>query len=197
MLICYHNLQASTIKAKRSPAIRKDNRLNDGIQARELRVIDDEGNQLGIISRQEALQLAAQKDLDLVVVSPSARPPVAKIIDWGKYNYQRTKQQKKNQANAKAKEMKQIRLGLKISDHDLGVKLNKVVQFFEAGHKVKFTIKYRGRELAHKELGFQLADKIVEKLGEYNVVVDQQPQMAGKQLNFVVRSSTNAKAKNS
>jgi translation initiation factor IF-3 len=130
-------------------------------------------------------------------VSPTAKPPVAKIIDWGKYNYQRTKQQKKNNANAKAKEMKQIRLGLKISDHDLGVKLNKVVQFFEAGHKVKFTIKYRGRELAHKELGYQLADKIIEKLSDYNVAVDQQPQMAGKQLNFVVRSSTNAKAKNS
>lgn len=84
--------------------------------------------------------------------------------------------------------MKQIRLGLKISDHDLGVKLKKVHQFFEAGHKVKFTIKYRGREMAHKELGFRLADKIVEQLGE-NVAVDQKPQLAGKQLNFVVRSS--------
>lgn len=141
------------------------------------------------------MQLAAQQDLDLVLVSPTARPPVAKIIDWGKYNYQRTKQQKKNQQNAKAKELKQIRLGLKISDHDLGVKLKKVNQFFEAGHKVKFTVKYRGRELAHKELGYQLAEKIIAELGD-DVAVDQQPQMAGKQLNFVVRS-TNAKAKNS
>lgn len=122
------------------------------------------------------------------MVSPSAKPPVAKIVDWGKYNYQKTKQQKKNQQNAKAKDLKQIRLGLKISDHDLGVKLKKVNQFFEAGHKVKFTVKYRGRELAHKELGFKLADKIVAELGE-NIVVDQQPQMAGKQLHFVVRSN--------
>lgn len=91
--------------------------------------------------------------------------------------------------------MKQMRLGLKIGDHDLEVKLKKVRKFLEAGHKVKFTIFYRGRELAHKEIGHQLADKIIEELGD-TIAVDQKPQFSGKQLIFVVRSTINAKAKN-
>jgi translation initiation factor IF-3 len=128
-------------------------------------------------------------------VSPEANPPVAKIVDWGKYNYQRTKQLQKSRAKAKPLDLKQMRFGLKISDHDLSVKLRKVEQFLEAGHKVKITVIYRGRELAHKELGFQLADKVIEQLGE-NISVDQKPQFAGRQLNFVVRSNKNAKAKN-
>lgn len=87
-----------------------------------------------------------------------------------------------------------MRFGLKISEHDLGVKLRKVTDFLEAGHKVKITVFYRGRELAHKELGFKLAEKVIEGFGE-TIVVEQQPQFAGKQLNFVVRSNNHAKAK--
>jgi translation initiation factor IF-3 len=159
-----------------------------------LRVIDDEGNQLGILSRNEALQAAADRDLDLVEVSPDAKPPVAKIVDWGKYNYQRTKQMQRNKRNTKSLDLKQMRFGLKISEHDLGVKLRKVTDFLEEGHKVKITIFYRGRELAHKELGFKLADKVISDLGD-SITVDQKPEFAGKQLNFVIRS-THAKAKN-
>lgn len=129
-------------------------------------------------------------------VSPDANPPVARIVDWGKFNYQRTKQQQKNRAKAKPLEIKQMRVGLKISDHDLSVKLRKVEQFLEAGHKVKITVIYRGRELAHKELGFTLADKIRQELGDH-IAVDQEPQFAGRQLNFVVRSGSRAKAQNS
>ena len=131
--------------------------------------------------------------MDLVEISPEANPPVAKIVDWGKYNYQRTKQLQKNKRNAKALEMKQMRFGLKISDHDLGVKLKKVVDFLENGHKVKITIFYRGRELAHKDLGFKLVEKVINDFGDA-IVVDQAPQFAGRQLNFVIRSS-HAKAK--
>lgn len=159
-----------------------------------MRVIDDEGNQLGIMSRNEALQAAAERELDLVEISPDAKPPVVKIVDWGKFNYQRTKQLQRNKRNTKTLELKQMRFGLKISGHDLEVKLRKVTDFLEEGHKVKITVFYRGRELAHKDLGFKLADKVISDLGE-NVVVDQTPQFAGKQLNFVIRSS-NAKAKN-
>ena len=159
-----------------------------------MRVIDENGNQLGILSRNEALQAAADQGLDLVEISPDANPPVVKIVDWGKYNYQRTKQLQRNKRTAKALEMKQMRFGLKISEHDLGVKLRKVTDFLEAGHKVKLVIFYRGRELAHKDLGFKLADKIISQLGE-SIAVDQNPEFAGKQLNFVIRS-TNAKAKN-
>jgi translation initiation factor IF-3 len=133
---------------------------------------------------------------DLVEVSPDANPPVAKIVDWGKYNYQRTKQlTERAAAKSKPLRFKQMRFGLKISEHDLLVKLRKVEQFLEAGHKVKITVIYRGRELAHKELGFQLAEKVIEHLGE-NISVDQAPQFAGRQLNFVVRSNRHAKAKN-
>ena len=96
--------------------------------------------------------MARAKGLDLVEISPGAVPPVAKIVDWGKYNYQKTKQAQKNKRSAKALEVKQMRFGLKISDHDLGVKLRKVTDFLETGHKVKITVFYRGRELAHKEL---------------------------------------------
>lgn len=131
--------------------------------------------------------------MDLVEISPDANPPVAKIIDWGKYNYQRTKQLQKNKKSAKALEVKQMRFGLKISDHDLGVKLKKVIDFLENGHKVKITVFYRGRELAHKELGFKLAEKVINDFGDA-IVVDQAPQFAGRQLNFVIRSS-HAKAK--
>lgn len=159
-----------------------------------MRVIDDEGNQLGIMSRNEALQAAAERELDLVEISPDAKPPVVKIVDWGKFNYQRTKQLQRNKRNTKTLDLKQMRFGLKISGHDLEVKLRKVTDFLEEGHKVKIVIFYRGRELAHKDLGFKLADKVISDLGE-NVVVDQTPQFAGKQLNFVIRSS-NAKAKN-
>lgn len=156
-------------------------------------MIDQDGKQLGVLSRAEALQIAQDQELDLVEISPDANPPVAKVIDWGKYNYQRTKQLQKNKRNAKALEVKQMRFGLKISDHDLGVKMRKVSGFLEVGHKVKITIFFRGRELAHKELGFKLADKVINDLGE-TIVVDQTPQFAGKQLNFVIRSN-HAKAK--
>lgn len=144
------------------------------------------------MSRSEALRVAEERGLDLVEVSPNANPPVAKIVDWGKYNYQRTKQAQKNKRNTKSFDIKQMRFGLKISDHDLDVKLRKVTDFLEAGHKVKITIFYRGRELAHKELGFRLAERVIEGFGD-GIVVEQQPQLAGKQLNFVIRSNTHAK----
>jgi translation initiation factor IF-3 len=149
---------------------------------------------LGVLSRTEALEAAKAADMDLIEVSPDASPPVAKIVDWGKYNYQRTKQLQKSRKNSKSLEMKQIRVGLKIGANDLTIKLRKVSGFLEAGHKVKIAVVYRGRELAHKELGFKLAERIQAELGEA-IAVDQEPQFAGRQLSFVIRS-TNAKVKN-
>jgi translation initiation factor IF-3 len=122
--------------------------------------------------------------LDLVEVSPNANPPVARIVDWGKYNYQKTKQAQKSRQ--KVLDLKQMRVGLKIGEHDLGVKLRKVTEFLEAGHKVRITVIYRGRELAHKELGYKLAERIQGLLGE-EIVTDQEPQFAGRMLSFVVR----------
>ncbi len=157
-------------------------------------MITEDGTQLGVLSRTEALRAAQEQGLDLVEVSPGANPPVAKIIDWGKYNYQRTKLAQKTKRSTKTFDVKQIRVGLKIGEHDLETKLKKVTAFLEIGHKVKFAIFYRGRELAHKDIGFKLADKIIAYFGD-SIIVDQSPQFSGKQLIFVIRSNNHAKAK--
>lgn len=181
------HLQKVPSKTRRSD-IAKYTRLNNDIRAPRLRVIDEEGKQLGILTKQEALALAQERELDLVEISPDADPPVCKIINWGKYNYQKTKQLQKNRKNTKVLDMKQMRFGLKIGDHDLAIKMGKVTKFLEAGHKVKITLFYRGREQAHKEIGFKIAERVIADFGD-TIVVDQQPQLAGKQLSFVIRSS--------
>jgi translation initiation factor IF-3 len=139
--------------------------------------------------------MAKDAELDLVEVSPDANPPVAKIVDWGKYNYQRTKQLQKSKRKLKVSELKQMRFGLKISDHDITVKLNKVNSFLAEGDKVRLSVIYRGREMAHQELGYKLIDKILLMLGG-GAVTDQPAVLAGRQLSIVVRSN-NAKVKNS
>lgn len=146
------------------------------------------------MSRAEALAAAREAGLDLVEVSASSKPPVARIVDWGKYNYQRTKQLKKSRGRVKSPELKQMRIGLKIGQHDLDIKLRKVSQFLEAGHKVKIMVVYRGRELAHKELGYKLAERVQSELGD-RAVVDQEPEFAGRFLSFVVRRASHAKVK--
>lgn len=170
--------------------------MNGEIRSPRLRVIDDEGKQLGILSLAEAISIAEERDLDLVEISPESDPPIAKITDWGKYNYKKTKQLQKSKKAAKTVELKQIRFGLKIGENDLAIKINKATKFLESGHKVKFNIMYKGREQAHKELGFNLANKITEKFGD-SIIVDQNPTLAGRQLSFVIRSNNHAKAKNS
>ncbi len=187
-------LLIESAKSNRSRYISNQVRLNHQIRASQLRVIDEDGTQMGVMSKQEALELAVSRELDLVEISPNADPPVAKIVDWGKYNYQRTKALQKQKKNAKNPEMKQMRFGLKIGDHDLDVKLKKVTSFLEEGHKVKITLFYRGREMAHKDIGFKLAERVIERYGD-SVVVDQQPALNGKQLIFVLRSSGHAKTK--
>lgn len=139
------------------------------------------------MSRQNALQEAEKAGLDLVEISPQANPPVAKIIDWGKYQYQKMKEQQQNRKRSKANDLKQMRLGLKIGAHDLEIKLRKIKGFLEEGHKVKIVLFFRGREMAHKELGFELAQKIITELEEESIV-EQKPQLAGRNLSIVVRS---------
>ncbi|HKX73732.1 MAG TPA: translation initiation factor IF-3 [Candidatus Saccharimonadales bacterium] len=170
-------------------------RINEGITASELRVIGPDGNQLGILSRSEALLEAERAGLDLIEISPQAAPPVAKIIDWGKYQYQKTKEQQRNRRNTTTVEIKQMRLGLKIGTNDLEIKLRKIREFLEAGHRVKIMVFFRGREMAHQDLGYVMLDKIIEKLQD-TATVEQKPIMAGKNLGIVVRSTVNAKAQN-
>lgn len=139
------------------------------------------------MTRQEALKLAEDAGVDLVEISPSADPPVAKIVDWGKYQYQKMKEQQKNRKSSKQSELKQMRFGLKIGAGDLEIKLRKIRSFLAEGHKVRIQIFYRGREMAHRELGYDMINRIATML-EDDAVMEQQPQMAGRNLSVVIRS---------
>lgn len=139
------------------------------------------------MTRLEALKAAEDAGVDLVEISPNADPPVAKIVDWGKFQYQKMKEQQKNRRSNKASELKQMRMGLKIGANDLDIKLRKIRSFLEAGHKVKILVVFRGREMAHKDLGYAMVDKIVSLL-EDEATLEQKPQMAGRNLSIVVRS---------
>lgn len=136
---------------------------------------------------QEALKKAEGMNLDLVEISPGAEPPVAKIIDWGKYQYQKMKDQQKNRRQAKSGDLKQMRFGLKIGAGDLEVKLKKIRKFLENGHKVRIQVVYKGREMAHKEIGYELIDKVMDQLSD-DAILEQKPQMAGRNLSVVIRS---------
>lgn len=140
-----------------------------------------------MISRQDALRAAEDAGLDLVEISPNADPPVAKIVDWGKYQYQKMKDQQRNKRATKASDLKQMRFGLKIGSGDLDVKLRKVRGFLADGHKVRLQVVYKGREMAHKEIGYELIEKITGLL-ENKAIVEQKPQMAGRNLSVVIRS---------
>lgn len=140
------------------------------------------------MSLSDALKAAEEAGLDLVEMSPDANPPVAKIIDWGKYQYRKMKDQQRSKRAAKVSDLKQMRFGLKIGGGDLDVKLRKVRGFLADGHKVRLQVVYKGREMAHKEIGYELMDKIIELLSEESVV-EQKPQMAGRNLSVVIRST--------
>lgn len=139
------------------------------------------------MSRQEALRVAEEAGVDLVEISPNANPPVAKVVDWGKFQYQKMKEQQKNRRNNKATELKQMRFGLKIGANDLEIKLRKIRNFLSEGNKVKILIFFRGREMAHRELGYGLIDKVTSQL-EDEAILEQKPVMAGKNLSIVIRS---------
>ena len=139
------------------------------------------------MSRQEALKIAEEAGVDLVEISPNADPPVAKVVDWGKFQYQKMKEQQKNRRSNKATELKQMRFGLKIGANDLEIKLRKIRGFLSEGHKVKILIFFRGREMAHKELGYELIDRVVAQL-ENDAILEQKPVMAGRNLSIVIRS---------
>ena len=167
------------------PFIEKKTRVNELIKAPEVRLISDEGEQLGVVSTREALELAAEAGLDLVEVSPNVVPPVARIMDWGKHRYEQQKQQQKAKAKQKTTELKTIRLGVKIGSNDIATKLRNAEKFLAHEDKVKFQLRFRGREVVHKELGEKLLLSIVESLGE-KIEVEQAPTFAGREMTLVV-----------
>lgn len=160
-------------------------RRNESIRARELRVIDDEGNMLGILPKMDALQLAEDKGLDLVEVNPNGDPPVAKLIDYGKYKYE----QKKKQQEIKKKQtvilLKEVQFRPKIDKHDFDFKIKNAKKFLEEGNKVKIVVVFRGRERAHPELGDVLVENIMKEIGELGKA-ESTPKLEGRRMNMVV-----------
>lgn len=168
----------------------KGQRTNEMIRVREVRLIDDEGNQKGIVPTLEALKLAKEKDLDLVEVSPNANPPVCKILDFGKYRFEQEKKLRESKKNQKVLKLKEIRMQPKIGPGDLDTKAKHVQEFLDEGDKVKVTIRFRGRELAHTELGYDVLNEVLKRLTSA-YVMEKQPAMDGKTMSMTI----SAKAK--
>lgn len=150
-----------------------------------MRLISADGEQVGVVPTKEALVLAEEAGLDLVEVSPNVVPPVCRIMDWGKYRYEQQKQQQKAKAKQKTTELKTIRLGVKIGPNDLATKLKAAVKFLDHGDKVKFQLRFRGREVVHKELGEKILLSIIETLAD-KIDVEQMPTFAGREMTLQV-----------
>lgn len=155
--------------------------INEAIRDREVRVIAANGEQLGIMSAREALKKAEEKNLDLVKIAPNGNPPVCKIMDYGKYRFERSKREKEARKNQKVVEIKEIRLSLNIDTHDFETKLNHARKFLKAGDKVKVSIRFRGREMAHPQLGEAAMKKFAEACAEL-AAVEKSPKLEGRQM---------------
>ena len=164
---------------------REGPRINDEIGGIRVRLVDEKGQMVGVVGRNEALTMAVQAGLDLVEIAPNADPPVCKILDFGKYKYE--EQKKKNEARKKQKiiEVKEIKLRPSIDDHDYEVKRRSMMKFIEEGDKVKVTMRFRGRELAHQELGMDVLIRVRDDLDEI-AKVEQMPRMEGRQMTMVM-----------
>lgn len=163
----------------------KHDRRNEEISAPKLRVIGADGAQLGIISRFEALEKATEAGMDLVEISPNAEPPVAKIMDYGKFLYQKDKQQAQARKKQKQIQVKEVKFRPGTDDGDYQIKLRKINEFLEEGDKVKITLRFRGREMAHPELGMALIDRIRNELAAITVV-EQFPRLEGRMMVMVL-----------
>jgi len=166
----------------------KDLRINKQIRAKEVFLIDTEGTQRGVMKTFEAIMIAEEVGLDLVEVSPNAKPPVCKILDFGKYRYEQEKRLREAKKNQTIIKMKEIRMQPKIERHDLVTKSKFIGEFLSEGNKVKVSIRFRGRELAHTELGKVVLDKILNELTEMgiNYNIDRRPMMEGKMMSMIV-----------
>lgn len=159
--------------------------MNEEIRAREVRLIDEDGTQLGIKSIQEALSLALSRNRDLLEIAPGASPPVVKIADYSKFRYEREKKIKESRKHQKAGMVKEIRMRSMISQHDLATKVGHAKQFIEERNKVRFTVVFRGREMEHRILGLNLLNKIKELL-EGKFVVEQEPALEGNRMSILL-----------
>ena len=158
--------------------------INEQIRDKEIRLIGADGAQMGIMSPRDALKMAIDKDLDLVKVAPQAKPPVCKILDYGKYRFEMQKKEKEAKKNQKVVELKEIRLSLNIDTNDFNTKLNQTAKFLAAGHKVKVSIRFRGREMAHSALGADVLKRFAEALPQAST--DKPPVLEGRTMSILL-----------
>src|ERR1700752_4669748 len=160
-------------------------RTNDRIRAREIRVIDDEGGLLGIMPPYEALKKAREKNLDLVEISPTAQPPVCRIMDYGKYLYQQEKKEREAKKHQKTITVKEVKFRINVDDHDYETKKNHVLRFLDEGDKVKATIFFRGREMTRTGLGREILERLIKDIGERGIV-EYRPRQEGNTLHAIL-----------
>lgn len=166
-------------------------RTNWNIQSPKLRVIDNEGNQLGILDKQDALNKAKELGLDLVEVASQADPPVARIVNFQKFRYEENKKDKTSRKDS-AGGLKELWLSPRIEEHDIKVRLNRTEEFLKEGHKVKLVVKFKGREMAHRELGQKILDEALALLGD-KVSVEREPKFEGRNLSIILSKSRGGK----
>lgn len=157
--------------------------INEQIRDREVRLIGEDGEQLGIVTSKAALETAMEKDLDLVMISPKAQPPVCRIMDYGKYRFEQSKREKEAKKNQHLVELKEIRMSPGIDSHDLEFKCRNAKKFLEDGNKVKVTVRFRGRAIAHSSLGEQLLIRFSEILSE-SAIVEKAPKLEGRNMSM-------------
>nr|WGD74540.1 translation initiation factor IF-3 [Bacillus subtilis]WGD91402.1 translation initiation factor IF-3 [Bacillus subtilis] len=172
--------------------ISKDQLVNEGIRAREVRLIGQNGDQLGIKSRQEALEIAGRANLDLVLVAANAKPPVCRIMDYGKFRFEQQKKEKEARKNQKIINLKEVRLSPTIDEHDFNTKLRNAIKFLEKGDKVKASIRFKGRAITHKEIGQRVLDRFSEACAEV-ATVETKPKMDEYRSMFLMLAPKNEK----
>ncbi|MDY6084680.1 MAG: translation initiation factor IF-3 [Dialister sp.] len=165
--------------------IAKELSINEAIRAREVRVVSDTNEQLGIMSLRDAIGLAQDKDLDLVEVAPNGRPPVCRIMNYGKYRYEQQKREKEAKKKQKVFQIKEVKLRPNIDDHDFYVKLKNAQRFLKDGNKVKVTIMFRGREMSHPELGRDVLERVAKELAD-TIVREKPPKLEGRNMTMVI-----------
>ena len=158
-----------------------EHQLNEEIRDKEVRLIGADGAQLGIMSSADAQRLAYEKDLDLVKIAPNATPPVCKIMDYGKFRFEQMKKEKEAKKNQRVVEVKEVRMSLNIDTNDFNTKVNQAAKFLAQGHKLKVSIRFRGREMAHTNLGLDVHHRFAEALAGKGVV-DKQPKLEGRSM---------------
>lgn len=161
--------------------IRKDQKVNEGIRAREVRLIDANGEQLGVKSRNEALELAGKENLDLVLVAPNAKPPVCRIMDYGKYRFEQQKKDKEARKKQKTINVKEVRLSPSIEEHDFNTKLRNARKFLSKGDKVKAAIRFRGRMITHSDIGKEVLDRFAKECEDVSTI-ETKPKMDGRSM---------------